>query len=251
MASTYLTPARPRVLAHRGLALDAPENTIAAFAAAIAVGASYLETDVRRSNDGVPVLAHDPTLERVAGRKTEVSALTLAELRAIDLGGGSGFPTLEEALVAFPEVRFNIDVKDDGAVDAVIEVVRRTGAGHRVLLTSFDDRRRRRLGAAVPEAVTSGGRTAVIRAWLASIIGSTQMLRRALAGASALQVPERVGPIPLVTDRFLAGVHAAGAEVHVWTVNEPDEMRRLLAKGVDGLVTDRCDLAVEVVRERT
>lgn len=250
MGSTYLDPPGPRVLAHRGLALEAPENTLLAFEKAIAAGVAYLETDVHVTSDRVAVVAHDPSLRRVADRDVEVSQLTMAELRRVDLGRGQGFCSLEEALDAFGAARFNIDVKVDAATSPAVAALTRTRAGSRVLLTSFSDRRRRRLGELVPDAVTSAGRAGVIRSWLASLVGSRRAMIRALAGAVALQVPERVGPVALVTPRFVRAAHEAGAEVHVWTVNDPARMTRLLDLGVDGIVTDRADLAIPLVAAR-
>ncbi|MFD4419947.1 glycerophosphodiester phosphodiesterase [Agromyces sp. NPDC058484] len=250
MASTYFDPPRPRVLAHRGLATEAPENTLLAFANAASVGAIYLETDVHVSSDGIAVISHDPDLKRVAGRDLEVAKLTMAELRRIELGGGQGFASLEEVLDAFPDAWFNIDVKADAAVLPAVSALERTRAASRVLLTSFSDSRRRRLGAMVPGAVTSAGRAGVIRARLASLVGSRGGMLRALRGAAALQVPERVGPLRLVTSRFIDLAHGAGAEVHVWTVNDPADMTHLLDLGVDGLVTDRADLALQLIAAR-
>lgn len=249
MASTYFDPPGPRVLAHRGLAIDVPENSLLAFGKAAEAGAAYVETDVHVSFDGVAVIAHDPTLKRVAGRDVPVAKLTMGELRRIDLGHGQGFCSLEEALDGFRDVRFNIDVKAEGAVPATVAAVRRTTAARRVLLTSFSDARRRRLGALVPEAVTSAGREGVVRALRASY-STAVAFRRALRGAIALQVPEGLGGVRIVTPRFVDRAHAAGVEVHVWTVNEPERMTRLLDLGVDGLVTDRADLAVPLVAAR-
>ncbi|HWM17812.1 MAG TPA: glycerophosphodiester phosphodiesterase family protein [Microbacterium sp.] len=246
MASTYFDPPRPRVLAHRGLALEAPENTLLAFANAAAAGALHIETDVHVSRDGVAVVSHDPTLRRVAGRDVDVAKLTMAELRRIDLGEAQGFASLEEALDAFGDLRFNIDVKVEGAVAPTAAALERTRSASRVLLTSFSDARTRRVRALVPDAVTSAGRAGVIRARLSA----PSRMQRAMRGAHALQVPERIGPTTLVTRRFVDAVHRAGAEVHVWTVNDPADMTRLLDLGVDGLVTDRADLAVALIAER-
>lgn len=251
MVSAYVEPAGPRVLAHRGLALEAPENTLLAFAKAVAIGSEYIETDVRRTADGIAVVAHDPSLSRVAGREVEVSKLTMAELRRIELGHGQGFCSLEEMLDAFPETRFNIDVKVEGAVEPTVAAVAKLRAGSRVLLTSFSERRRLKLARLVPDAVTSAGSAGVIRVRLASFTGSTRAVRRSLRGAVALQVPEGLSPVQLVTERFVTAVHRAGAEVHVWTVNEPADMTRLLDRGVDGLVTDRADLAIPLIAARS
>ncbi|RXZ50523.1 glycerophosphodiester phosphodiesterase [Agromyces fucosus] len=250
MATAYFEPSRPRVLAHRGLALEAPENTLLAFAKAVAIGAEYVETDVHLTADGVAVVAHDPTLARVADRDVEVSKLTMAELRRIDLGHGQAFCSLEESLDAFPDTRFNIDVKIESAVEATVASVAKLRAGSRVLLTSFSEGRRRRLAAYVLDAATSVGGAGVVRTRLASLTGSTRAVSRALRGAHALQVPERIGVLPLVTERFVAAAHRAGAEVHVWTVNDPADMTRLLDLGVDGLVTDRADLALPLILAR-
>ncbi|MFB9309877.1 glycerophosphoryl diester phosphodiesterase [Agromyces hippuratus] len=250
MVTAYFEPSRPRVLAHRGLALEAPENTLLAFAKAVALGAEYIETDVHLTADGVAVVAHDPTLERVADRAVDVEKLTMGELRRIALGNGQGFCSLEEALDAFPETLFNIDVKVESAVEATVASVTKTRAGSRVLLTSFSERRRRRLAELLPDTATSAGGAGVIRTRLASLTGSTSAMHRALHGARALQVPERVGVLPLVTERFVAAVHRAGAEVHVWTINDPADMARLLDLGVDGLVTDRADLALPLIDAR-
>ena len=249
MASTYFDPRKPRVLAHRGLALDAPENTLLAFAKAAAIGAAYIETDVHVSHDGVAVISHDPSLRRVAGRDLRVSRLTMDELRRIDLGHGQGYCSLEEALDAFPELRFNIDLKAEGALGPTGAALRRTGAASRVLLTSFSDARRRRAAGLVVEVVTSAGRAGVIRAMLSRPFGP-EALTRALRGAAALQLPERIGPLRIVTRALVEAAHRAGVEVHVWTVNDPADMTRLLDLGVDGLVTDRADLALPLVADR-
>lgn len=239
------------MFAHRGLAIEAPENTLLAFAKAAAVGSGYIETDVHVSSDGIAVVSHDPGLARVAGRKIDVAQLTMAELRRIDLGHGQGFASLEEALDAFPDLRFNIDVKIERAVAPTVAAVERTLSASRVLLTSFSEPRRRRLAALVPDAVTSAGRGGVIRSRLTSVRSSPARVSRNLRGAAALQIPERVGSARLVTARFVESIQRAGAEVHVWTVNDPTDMERLLDLGVDGLVTDRADLAIPLIAARS
>jgi glycerophosphoryl diester phosphodiesterase len=249
--SEYFEPRRPRVLAHRGLAIEVPENTLLAFEKAVGIGCHYIETDVHVSLDGVAVVAHDPSLDRVAERDIEVRTLTMEQLRRVDLGHGQGFCSLEEALDAFPETRFNIDVKIEGAVEPAIAAVTATHATPRVLLTSFSDRRRLRLATLLPGVATSAGSAGVIRARLAGFTGSARLLTAVLRGAGALQIPERVGPLRLVTAAVVAAAHRVGAEVHVWTVNEASDMRRLLDVGVDGLVTDRADVALPLTAARS
>ena len=254
-ASVWFEGPAPRVLAHRGLALDVPENTTASFLQAIAAGALYVETDVHATSDGVAVVSHDPDLSRVAGRDVSVRDLTLTDVRLVRLEGGYEMPTLEEALDAFPETRFNIDVKVVEAVGPTIEAVRRARAEHRVLLTSFDQRIRRRVLAGLPGVVTSASSWGVVAAVALGAVPVTALRRRlmarALRGCGAVQVPERQGPVRVVTRRRVRDLEAIGVETHVWTVNDPVVMRRLLALGVHGLVSDRADLALAEVRAAT
>jgi len=240
----FFTPPRPRVLAHRGLALDAPENTPLAFARAIAAGAGYLETDVNASADGVAILSHDPDLGRLLGRPERIGALTAAELARLDLGHGEGFATLAEALDGFPEARFNIDVKDPAAVGPTADAVLATGAVDRVLITSFSGDRRRATVARLPGVATSASAAGFVRALLAGKAGFGPAVRRALRGVDAVQIPERALGLRATTPRMLRAFHAAGVEVHVWTVNDPVRMAALFELGVDGIVTDRPDLAI-------
>ncbi|MCL2515115.1 MAG: glycerophosphodiester phosphodiesterase [Microbacteriaceae bacterium] len=250
--SGYFASARPRVLAHRGLAVDAPENTLLAFAKALAAGAQYVETDVHASADGVAIISHDPDLRRLAGRDIRVSQLTRAELAGVDLGEGQSFATLQEALEAFPDARFNVDVKSRDAVDAAASAIRAAKATSRVLVTSFDDATRKAAVAALGgtgAVATSASQRGVVWALVGARLGLGFVVRAALKGVDAVQVPERQGPLRVVTPRFVDAVRKAGVEVHVWTVNDEDDMRRLIVLGVDGIVSDRADLAVNVVRD--
>jgi glycerophosphoryl diester phosphodiesterase len=243
--SGYLAPAGPRILAHRGLGLVAPENTLLAFVAALSTGATHLETDVHATSDGVAVLSHDPTLP---GGGQRLNRMTMAELARIDLGEGQTYCSLEEALTAFPAALFNVDVKSADAVLPAARAIRCAQAAPRVLVTSFSEIRRRRAVAAVPGALSSASAVVVAGLLVAVAIRQRWLLPRLLRGISAIQVPERAGPVRIVTPRVIGSMHAIGVEVHVWTVNDPARMRRLLSLGVDGLVTDRCDLAADVAR---
>ena len=240
----------PRVFAHRGLSLEAPENTLLSFLRALSSGATHLETDVHVSRDGTAVISHDPDLVRLGGRNLRVDQLTMAELRRIDLGAGQSFVSLGEALDAFPEARFNIDGKAAGAAAPTARAVLDAGALRRVLVTSFSEERRRRTAALLPGVATSASSPVLVKALVATRLGLTGGAGRVLRGFAAVQVPERYGRVRVVTPRFIRAMHANGVEVHVWTVNEPAEMNRLLDLGVDGIVTDRCDLAVEVIAGR-
>lgn len=248
MTSHYFDSPLPRVFAHRGLATSAPENTMAAFRAAIEVGVDYVETDAHVTADGIAVLAHDPTLV-VAGRRVDIATATMSDLSALDLGGGETPPALLDVLTAFPTTRFNIDVKVPDAVRAVASAVTRADAVERVLVASFDGRTRRAVFNALPGVATSASSDLVARALLPARLGRTGAVRRILGSIPCVQVPERHRGIAVVTRSSVRAFHAAGVEVHVWTVNDPSEMRRLVALGVDGIVTDRCDLAVEALRK--
>lgn len=242
----------PRILAHRGLvtagmrAEGIAENTIAAFAAAHAAGATFIESDCHLTKDGEVVLFHDDRLDRIAGIRRAIADVTLAELESI-MSTRGGLATLEQAVTGFPETRFNIDVKADGAAERAGKIV----AAHadRVLLTSFSDARRRIALRAARDAgaspATSPGRTTIVGLLVVStLLPIPRLLRRILRGVDALQIPEKQGRIRVLTPRLLAAAHRAGVEVHVWTVNDERDMRRLVDLGVDGIVTDRADRAL-------
>ena len=239
------------MFAHRGLALEAPENTLLAFAKAVAAGAVYCETDVHASADGVAVISHDPDLSRVAGRDVRVEQLTMAELRRIDLGFGQVFCSLAEALDAFPETRFNIDVKSRAAAVPAAEAILAAAASARVLVSSFDEGRRMAALRLLPGVVSSSSARRFLVALLAGKLGFSPAVRGALRGLVAVQVPEKALGLKITTEKMISRLHAAGVEVHVWTVNDPQRMRELLDLGVDGIVTDRADLALAVVAQRT
>lgn len=248
----YFTPAPPRVLAHRGLALEAPENTLLAFAKALAVGVTHLETDVHGSADGVAMISHDPDLTRLAGRSVRVSQLTSHELRRIQLGNGQGFCSLADALDAFPDTRFNIDIKSADAVAPTVAAIRDAHAVERVLIGSFDAARRLAVVRALPGVATSvSARGAVAAVRAARSPGGLRFVRRVLRDVDAVQLPLSVLRMPTMTPRTIAAFHAADVEVHAWTINDEPTMERLLDLGVDGLVTDRADLAMAVVRRRS
>ncbi|MEZ3160173.1 glycerophosphodiester phosphodiesterase family protein [Microbacterium sp. BWT-B31] len=243
----------PRVLAHRGLVTPdgarsgIVENSLAAVAAAQAAGAAYVESDCHLTADGVVVLFHDSDLSRVTGDPRTVAEVTVAELARLMESRG-GLVTLAQALDAFPTVRFNLDVK---ATDAATPVGRAVAAyGDRVLITSFSDDRRREAIAAAAAAdrgilpATSAGTGTIARLLGGLALRSQRRVARALEGIDALQVPERQRGLRIVTPRLIDAAHRHGVEVHVWTVNEPDDMRRLVGLGVDGIVTDRADVAL-------
>ena len=238
----FFAGATPRVFAHRGLHLDAPENTAGSFRAAIAAGATFIETDVVGSKDGFAIISHDTTLDRISTRTGRVSDHTAAELADIDLGG-EGFLTLAQALEQFPTARFNIDVKEANAIDGVVIAVNDAEAQDRVLIASFNAQRRRATTARLPGVASSPSATEFLVIAAAAAVG----LATPLPLVHALQIPERANGITFVNEKLVERYHRAGLEVHVWTVNDDVTMRRLLALGVDGIITDRADIALGVV----
>ncbi len=235
------------MLAHRGLAIEAPENTLLAFAKALAVGVTHIETDVHASADRVAMISHDPDLKRLVGRRATVGHLTAAELRRIDLGAGQGYCSLAEALDGFPAARFNIDIKIGAAVVPAVEAIRAAGATSRVLIGSFSAARRTAAVRMLPGVATSISARGAVAAVAAARNGTLGSLRRILRDVQAVQLPETVLRMRAFTPRTIGAFHAAEVEVHAWTINEPAAMDRLLALGVDGLVSDRADLAIEAI----
>ncbi len=246
----FFSTSYPRIIAHRGLALDVPENTLLAFLKALSAGATHLETDVHASADGVAVISHDPDLNRLVGREVGIGQLRMSELRRIDLGAGQSFISLAEALDAFPGARFNVDIKDAAAESPAAAAIREARAIGRVLITSFDEGRRRRTADALPGVASSASVGRVLASVVGAKLAIAPLVRHSLRGLVAAQVPERSGPLRLVTRRTVDAIHAAGREVHVWTVNDPADMTRLLDLGVDGIVTDRCDVLKGLVDSR-
>lgn len=252
MTHPYFSKARhPRVLAHRGLITAAGEdsgvweNSAASFAAAHAAGVEFIETDCRMTADGDVVLFHDETLQRLLGDSRAVREVRTRELRSVFADHG-GLLTVAEALDSFPSIRFNIDVKTDAASGPLGPIL--AEHAHRVLVTSFSDACRRatvaavlRAGAPLRPATSAGSRTiAGLRALSSMHLSPARVLRE----IDALQIPERRGALTVLTPALLRAAHRADVEVHVWTVNDPEVMLRLIRAGVDGIVSDRADLAL-------
>ena len=247
-ATPYLEP--PFVaLAHRGFSRDGLENSMAAFQAAVDLGFRYLETDAHATRDGVAVALHDDSLDRTTDGHGLVRDLPWREVRQARIGGVEPVPLLEDLLGAFPDARVNIDVKEQAAVFPVAEVIERTRSHGRVLVASFSAARRR----ATVRRLSRPVATSAALGEIARFLGAARLgmplgwLRRQV---DCLQVPARGAGLTVVDDRTLATAHAAGLRVHVWTVNDADEMRRLLDLGVDGLISDRADLLRAVLEER-
>lgn len=252
----FSTDVPPRVFAHRGYVSSAAaaagtlENTRAAVEGALAAGAHYVESDCHLTRDGVVVLFHDADLSRTLGDPRRVNQVTFRELSELMAGQG-GVLSLEAALTEFPELRLNLDVK---SAEVSVPAGRIVGAlaPERTLVTSFSDRSRRVALAAATQAgglpATSAGQTKMAQILGALTLRSSRLLDRSFAGVDALQIPERFGVIPVLTARLVREAHARGVEVHVWTINDAETMRKVIALGADGVVTDRADVALATLR---
>jgi glycerophosphoryl diester phosphodiesterase len=246
----FLDHPAPLAFAHRGGTESAPENTLRAFRAAVGLGYRYLETDVHLTADGVLVSFHDDRLDRVTDRTGRISDLTLAEVRRARIGGSDPVPTFDELLEEFPDVRFNVDPKADVSVLALAQALRRHGAVDRVCIGAFSDDRLRRLRALLgDELCTSAGPREISRMVAASRVPAVRA-RGGRPPYRCLQVPVRHRNVTIVTEAFLDTAHARGCQVHVWTVDDPAEMHRLLDLGVDGLMTDLPSVLRDVLESR-
>lgn len=243
---------KPRLFAHRGASGERPENTLAAFERAVELGCEYIELDVHAAQDGHVVVFHDDTLERTTNGLGPVGEYALAALQQLDAGyrfspdGGQTrpfrasdvvIPSLEEVLSGFPQVRFTVEIKQNTPPieEAVIAVVNACGRAGDVVLASKEDAVLARVRKLAPDVATSCGYQEI-----------ADFIQRVATGrlddyrppGQALQIPPDYEGIPLVTEATLAAAHRFDLEMHVWTINEPDEIRRLLDLGVDGIMSD-------------
>ena len=255
----------PVNLAHRGASSLAPENTIEAFRLAVEAGAGGLELDVHLTRDGHVVVLHDATVDRTTDGEGPVSEMTVDELRGFDAGhsfspdGGPSrpyrgrgvrVPTLEEVLREFPGVAVNIDIKAGrpGIEATVLGVLREADALGRVLVVSTPHAIVKRFRKVSGGHVSTGASKWEIGVfYLLSRLHLDRLVRPAYA---ALQVPLRHRGITLVTSRFICAAHDRSVRVDVWTINQANEMRRLLDLGADVIMTDRPRTLAEVLRER-
>ena len=252
----------PRVIAHRGASGEYPENTLAAFRAAAEAGAPYFELDVHMTRDGVVVVSHDPELSRTCGLDAAIRDLTLAELKRADAGwgfttsrattiaatataGDGAFPfrgrgievpALAEVFAAFPERRYVVEVKQSAPslVAALLDVIERAGMRRRVLIASEEQAPIDELRALAP-ALPTGFPYHEIAGFMISLAPAAEPYQ---PRGDALQIPPEYESWRLVTPQSVAAAHRLGVEVHVWTVNDPAEMRAMLDLGVDGIITD-------------
>jgi glycerophosphoryl diester phosphodiesterase len=245
----YLDGPTPLAMAHRGGAIEHLENTMPAFEACVDLGYRYLETDVRVTADGVLLAFHDTSLERVTDRTGRLDSLTWAEASQARIGGREPLVRLEDLLGAWPDVRFNLDIKAPGVLAPLVRAVRRLGAVDRICLASFSEARvaaaRRLFG---PTVCTALGPRGVAALRLSSYSPRAAGLVRIQAGCA--QVPLQLGGRALVDERFIEAAHSRGLQVHVWTVDTVEEATTMLGMGVDGVMTDRPAMLRELLEKR-
>jgi glycerophosphoryl diester phosphodiesterase len=223
------------------------ENTMAAFEHAVALGYTYLETDVHATRDGVLLAFHDHVLDRVTDRRGVIYDQPYADVAAAVIGGEHSIPRLEDLMEQFPQARFNIDIKSEGANEPLARLIERTAAHDRVLIGSFDEAVIRTFRRSLTQPVaTACGPVAV-----AAMRYGPRLPRLLQDGGAAMQVPHRFrGRLTIVTPGFVRRAHDSGRHVHVWTIDDRDEMYQLLDMGVDGIFTDRTDVLRDVLIER-
>ncbi|MCY4515857.1 MAG: glycerophosphodiester phosphodiesterase [Acidimicrobiaceae bacterium] len=277
-AHPFLDEPGPVPIAHRGGSAMWPQNTMAAFEGAVGLGYRYLETDVQATSDGVLAVFHDDELAPTSDSVGRISEMTWSDVSAARIGG-EPIPRLEELLDAFDDVRISIDPKTDAAVEPLIAALRRPGVLDRVCIGSFSDERLERVDEAFGDAAClSFSPREIARLRMMSLTGRTARPRRPLRSGSGSRrraertpqdpqhagetrrdrpfrgriasIPPRQGPIPLATRRLVDYAHRAGVAVHVWTIDDPVEMDRLLDIGVDGVMTDEPTVLLEVLAGR-
>lgn len=243
---TYLAPPGVIAFAHRGGAGDWPENTWPAFDHAVRLGYRYLETDVHATSDGRLLAFHDAVLDRVTTGSGPVARLPWSVVKHARVAGTHEIVQLEDLLGSLPDAFVNIDAKHDNVIEPLVRAIERTAAHGRVCIASFSDKRLAALRARLGERVcTSAGPKAVAALRLKSI-----GMRVSVPAIACVQVPISMRGVPVVDRRFVDAAHASGAAVHVWTVDDPQTMHRLIDLGVDGIMTDRPSVLRAVLEAR-
>jgi glycerophosphoryl diester phosphodiesterase len=249
------------VIAHQGGEQLRPSNTMVAYQHAVELGADVLEMDMHSTADGVLVLSHDDTVDRLTDGTGLIKEMTWDELQTIDAGyawsedegatfpyRGQGItvPSLEEVFAAFPDVPMNIEIKqqEPPIVEPFCALIRQYGREHDVLVASFHPETMVTFRESCPEVATSGTEREIRPFYVLNRIGLARLYP---PPAEAFQVPEHSGGLHVVTASFVRSAHQRNVEVHVWTVNETADMERLLALGVDGIITDRPDRLLELL----
>jgi glycerophosphoryl diester phosphodiesterase len=249
------------VIAHRGGGGLWPENTMYAFARVVELGADIIEMDVHSTLDGELVVIHDDTMDRTTDGTGRVQEFTLAQLKELDAGytwtpdNGKSFPfrsrgltvpTLAEVFTAFPDIAMNIEIKQfqPSIIAPLSRLIRDCKMTERVLIASVDTNTLREFRRVCPQVATSAGEQETRSFYRMHL---ARLGRLCKAPAHAFQVPQYSGDREVVTRSFLKAAHGRNMEVHVWTINDAEDMRRLMSMGVDGIVTDYPDRLLTIL----
>ena len=231
---------------HRGGDEEETENTIDAFKYSSDLGFVFIETDVQATKDGHIVIFHDATLKRMAGVNKSIDELTLKEINEIDLLDGGKIPLLSEALETFPDLRFNIDIKTEDALEETIQIIKKMNFLDKTCLASFSSSRLKRIkNLAGPEACISSGQMDIFKMMCQSIGIELQATMSQCA-----QIPVKQWGVPVLTKRFIETAKKQNKFVHVWTIDDIDQMFELIEFGVDGLMTDKPSVLKEAMLKK-
>ena len=231
---------------HRGGDEVKSENTLEAFEYSSDLGFIYIETDVQSTKDGHVVIFHDSTLKRMAGINKSISDLTLEEIKRIELIDGGKIPLLYEALDSLPDLRFNIDIKTEDAMENTIKIIQEMKCFHRTCLASFSSSRLNRIRKlAGPEVCTSSGQMDIFK-----LICKSLGISLKINSADCAQIPITQWGVPILTKRFLRIAKKENKLVHVWTIDNKEEMFKLIDFGVDGIMTDKPSILKQAMSER-
>lgn len=240
---TYLKYSGLAVQSHRGGSLESPENTLESFSYSQSIGCKYIETDVQISLDGIPYIFHDETLTRILKKDIIFSSLHSSEIDRLSIFNNHPIPTLEKALNDFPEMFFQIDVKTDEVAIPALEIIKKCNAIDRVCIASFNSKRLNNVYKNYPEVCLSMGPIEVFKLLLASF----NLYSKDIQG-DCLQVPiYQYGFIKIVTQRFVKYVQNRGLKISVWTINDPKTLKKLIDMKVDGIITDKPKLLMELL----
>ena len=251
---------------HRGGAEETTENTIPAFQYALDLGFRFIETDVQATKDGKIVIFHDSDLSRMSSRKERIKDLNFDEISKIDLNGGGKIPLLEEALITFPEAFFNIDVKTNDAVKGTADIILEHANPDNICIASFSTKRitelRNLLG---KDFISSSSQYEVTLLLMGMWMNALPKILHVYwpdfeedwnqawirqERIKCVQVPPSQWGIPIVTPRFIKNMHECDKKVHVWTIDDKEEMQRLYDLGVDGIMTDKPSVLKEFLESK-
>lgn len=257
-------PKRPLVIAHRGGGGQFPENTLHAFHESAKLGVDILELDIHETADRAIVVLHDRTVDRTTNGSGEIRLMTLVDAQKLDAaydfstdggashplrGKGIGIPALEEVLEALPDQRFNIEMKhaSETMPSALCSLLRARSLLTRVIVASANEENLERFRSACPEVSTSGSFSEVTKFLVHQSVGLAGSFSPAM---NVIQTPVRLRGFEIVNARYVEEARKLNLRVHGWTINDPEEMKRLIEMGVDGIMTDYPERLFRVARER-